>query len=78
MTIEASTVQISARASAAAATRRMPTSLPTITWMRCGLRMSSDRKVPPENSLAIVAMNVTKTKNPVNEAPTANASVAPP
>ena len=34
--------------------------------------------MPPENSVATRAMNVTKTRKPANEAPTANASVPPP
>ena len=58
--------------------RAAPTSLPTITRSRCGSRSSRARNVPPENSVAIRAMNVTKTKKPTNDAPTANASVPPP
>ena len=57
---------------------RSPTSLPTITRSRCGSRSSRARNVPPENSAAISAMNVTNTRKPTNEAPTANASVPPP
>ena len=68
----------SVRASAPAATTSAPTSLPAITRSRCGSRSSSARNVPPENSVATSAMNVTNTKKPTNEAPTANASVPPP
>ena len=68
----------SATTSAPAATTRAPTSLPTISRSRCGSRSSRARNVPPENSVAMSAMNVTKTRKPTNEAPMANASVPPP
>ena len=61
-----------------AAMMRIAASFPTITRSRRGSRSNNARNVPPENSPAISAITVTKTRKPTNDAPTANASVPPP
>src|SRR3954447_19224989 len=78
MTIDNTTEKISEAAAMPAATSNRPTTFPTIKRNLCGSRISNARKVPPENSAATTAMNVTNTRKPANEAPTANACVAPP